>query len=257
MAQEFLFICGCPRSGTTALVRLLNAHHSIAIGMERYKYYANKKNIAKINRDLFRASSFFKLQDNQTNIQWKYFYKDLQDKYKFGVKYLGDKYPHYYRYYQQINENLDNTKWLFIIRDVVSIAKSYNARAADPDDSWSKSADYKKAVEHWNESLVETWKYQKSNPQPNLFVCEYEKLFSYDLEYMRAIFDFLDLNLDANTEVYFNQMKQDWLAKQKSSSKSSNSLNQSQLEYINHHAKHSLKNNLLKRFSCPIGANLA
>lgn len=251
MTQKYLFVCGCPRSGTTALVRLLNSHESFAIGMERYKYYANRKDINKINKGLFKSNTFFDLKDSQTNINWQYFYDELIDKYNNGVEYLGDKYPHYYRFYNQINNNLGNTKWIFIVRDIASIAKSYNARAADPKDRWSPKADFRKAVDHWNESLVETWKYQKNNPEPNLFVCEYEKLFNYDLDYLKSLLDFLEVELNPSIKMYFNEMKENWLNKQASSVKASTSLNEEQIRYINKNAKHTLKENLIKKFSEP------
>lgn len=249
MEQQYLFICGCPRSGTTALVRLLNSHNSLAIGMERYKYYANSKNISQINHEAFKSQTFFNLQDNQTNINWKYFYDELIDKYQSGVKYLGDKYPHYYRFYPQINHNLGDVKWIFIIRDVVSIANSYNARAADPKDQWSKEANFKKAVEHWNESLVSTWKYQKNNPNPKLFVCEYERLFNYDLDYLNSLLDFLEVEPDSQTETFFADMKQAWLAKKVTKPASSSKLNEMELQYIQEHANFALRDSLLKKFS--------
>jgi hypothetical protein len=249
MAQQYLFICGCPRSGTTALVRLVNSHNSLAIGMERYKYYANSKNISRINQGAFKSDTFFNLQDNQTNINWKYFYDELIDKYQLGVKYLGDKYPHYYRFYNQINHNLGDVKWIFIIRDVISIANSYNARAADPKDKWSPEANFKKAVDHWNEALESTWKYQKNNPNPNLFVCEYEKLFNYDLDYFNSLFDFLEVKPDFQTEAFFTTMKQDWLNKKATKPLSTLQLNDLEVAYINENANFILKDNLLKKFS--------
>jgi hypothetical protein len=251
MAQQYLFICGCPRSGTTALVRLLNSHHSLAIGMERYKYYASSKNISRINPAAFKSNTFFDLQDNQTNINWKYFYDELIAKYESGVKYLGDKYPHYYRFYPQINQNLGDVKWIFIIRDVFSIANSYNARAADPKDKWSKEANFQRAVEHWNESLVSTWKYQKNNPNPNLFVCEYERLFNYDFNYLNSLLDFLEVEPDSQTETFFTAMKQDWLDKKVAKPSSSSKLNDLELQYIQEHANFALKDSLLKKFSQP------
>lgn len=251
MKQKYLFICGCPRSGTTALVRLLNSHPSLAIGMERYKYYASQKRINKINRSSFKFDTFFNLQDNQTNINWKYFYDQLIPKYQSGVEYLGDKYPHYYRFYNRINHNLGDVRWIFIVRDVDSIARSYNARAADPKDSWSADADFTKAVDHWNESLTETWKYQKNNPNPKLFVCEYERLFSYDLDYLNSLLNFLELEEDSHVQTFFEEMKQDWLNKTAQKTHSSASLGEEEMNYIRDHANFALKENLIKKFSVP------
>ena len=257
MKQKYLFICGCPRSGTTALVRLLNSHPSMAIGMERYKFYANRQQINKINQASFKFNSFFNLQDNQTNINWKYFYDPLMPKYKSGVEYLGDKYPHYYRFYNRINQNFEDVRWIFIVRDIASIARSYNARAADPEDSWSAEANYVKAVDHWNESLMATWKYQKNNPEPKLFVCEYERLFSYDFDYLHSLLNFLELQEDAQVNKFFAEMKQDWLIKKKQKTHTANGLGEAEINYIQENANFSLKENLIKKFSIPYQAQVS
>jgi hypothetical protein len=47
MAQQYLFICGCPRSGTTALVRLLNSHNSLAIDINENANFIFKDNLLK------------------------------------------------------------------------------------------------------------------------------------------------------------------------------------------------------------------
>lgn len=250
MSQKFLFICGCPRSGTTALVKLLNSHKSIGIGMERYKNYADKNNIHKINNHAFTAQHFFDLKDEQTNIHWNYFYDNLKNKYEETVEFFGDKYPHYYRFYNQINENLmGNVKWVFIIRDIVDVANSYNSRAADPQDIWPEKANYERAVFHWNESLVKTWKYQKTNVYPNLFVCEYEKLFNYDLNYLVCLLDFLEVESDSNIKVCFEQMKTEWQRKQISKTERTNILKEYEFDYIKENANHALRDNIIKKFS--------
>ena len=249
MSQKYLFICGCPRSGTTALVRLLNSSPAIGIGMERYKYYANKQDINKINQDLFKPESFLDLKDEQTNIKWSKFYAELEPKYKSQIKYKGDKYPHYYRFYNQINEAFKDVKWIHIVRNIDSVAKSYNARAIDGKDIWPREADYRKAVAHWNESLVKTWEYQKKQVDPKLFVCEYEKIFSYDFDYLNSLLNFLEVDFHPNVEAYFSNMKREWETKQRSNTKSKNVLDRMQIRYISENAKHTLKNKLVEKFS--------
>lgn len=248
MKQEYLFICGCPRSGTTALVRLLNAHKSIGIGMERYKYYASQQNVHKINSNAFKAENFFNLQDEQTNLKWTQYYDDLRIKYQQGIDIVGDKYPHYYRFYDQINSNLNNVKWIFIVRNVVDVAKSYNVRSANPEDGWPSEANYKRAVVHWNESLAKTWKYQKSNYNPNLFICEYERLFGYETDYLKSLLNFLNVNFDSNIKAYFERMEQEWNTKQQYRSKPKANLNKLEIQYIEANAKQNLKNNLVNKF---------
>jgi hypothetical protein len=47
MAQQYLFICGCTRSSTTALVRLLNSHNSLAININENANFILKDNLLK------------------------------------------------------------------------------------------------------------------------------------------------------------------------------------------------------------------
>ncbi|NEP86465.1 MAG: sulfotransferase [Okeania sp. SIO2C2] len=65
---KYLFVCGCARSGTTAITKLLNAHPLIAIGVERYKHYAKQDLIHKLSPALFKLSVFFDIREEQTNI---------------------------------------------------------------------------------------------------------------------------------------------------------------------------------------------
>ncbi len=243
--QNYLFICGCPRSGTTALVNLLNHHPSIAIGMERYKHYATQENIHKINPDAFSSQYFFDLKKEQTNIMWETFYKNLVSKYQLRTNvFLGDKYPHYYKFYDRINEQFNNVKWIFIIRDIVDVALSYNVRAANPEDKWPENADYRKAVIHWNDSLSRTWKYIKHSQQDNLFVCEYERLFAYDREHFEALVNFLEIDSNFEFESLYSQSTKNWEQRQSLKAQIDNQ----QLEYINAHANTKLKDNLLHKF---------
>ena len=243
MSQKYLFVCGCPRSGTTALVRLLNSHKLLAIGMERYKYYASKNKINKINKSSFEEKFFFDFQDNQTNITWGYFYRPLKDKYQQGVVYLGDKYPHYYNFYNEIDQEFPNPKWIFMLRDIHDVAMSYNARAANPEDKWPAEADYTKAVVHWNDALAKTWKYLKANKDPKLFVCQYEKIFSYDENYLKSLTNFLEIDLSEDIQNFYSNMTKGWQERMKRKK----TMGQEQLDYIQEKAKITLKENLLKK----------
>ena len=241
--QKYLFICGCPRSGTSALVDLVNFHPLISIGMERYKYYVNKENIHKINPQAFNYEYFFDIKDEQTNIKWERIYEKLSQKYKLGNKLtLGDKYPHYYEFYNEINKQFQDVKWIFIIRDILDVALSYNARAYNPKDKWPKEANYKKAVAHWNSSLIKTWKYLKDCKAPNLFICEYEQLFSYNKDYFDSLVSFLEVDNFPELEVFYHQTTKHWHKRQNRKAKE---IEKEQLEYIDSKANIKLKKHLL------------
>jgi hypothetical protein len=56
-----LFLCGCPRSGTTELCRILNKHPHLSIGMERYKFIYEKQ-LEKLNDNFFSKEKFFSFE---------------------------------------------------------------------------------------------------------------------------------------------------------------------------------------------------
>lgn len=61
---NYVFICGCPRSGTSAMTQLLSAHSQIVIGIERFKYI--NKNL--LRPEMFRKDYFFRSIPSETNI---------------------------------------------------------------------------------------------------------------------------------------------------------------------------------------------
>jgi len=64
--MKYLFVAGCPRSGTTALVKILNSHDQIILGMERFKY------VNKITPNHFTKTNFLALDKQENNIDsWK------------------------------------------------------------------------------------------------------------------------------------------------------------------------------------------
>ena len=93
--MKYLFVAGCPRSGTTALVKLLNSHYQIILGMERFKYVKKK-----ITPNHFTKTNFLALDKQETNIfgkHWDNFYEEIDRKFQNNkVEIIGDKYPQYY-----------------------------------------------------------------------------------------------------------------------------------------------------------------
>lgn len=180
---------GCPRSGTTALWRLLTAHSKIRIGVERFGHRAFREDF--LSPELFEKERFFSPQQGDT------FYKDLI---KFNswyaaapkgyerAKYRGDKIPKLYTRLGKLYKNFPKAKVIFISRDIFDVANSYKARLEDPEDNWRLTT--KDAVKDWNLSLKAAVDFQD-----NLLVVEYEGLFSRG-EGCATIFKFLGLNFE-------------------------------------------------------------
>ena len=115
MKRNYFFICGCARSGTTALWRLVSAHQEVAVGVERYLRMA-RPNKFLLSEDLFEESRFFDLHDTNSKSlpsgkNGKY-YQDLKSRYN-NCKIFGDKIPRLYDYYTELNAAFAGMKMEF------------------------------------------------------------------------------------------------------------------------------------------------
>ena len=179
-----LFVCGCPRSGTTALWRLLTRHPKIGMGVERY---INKVdgNFIELTADLFKKERFFSLQKGDTHFPdltsggAGRYYADLQPRFD-DCEWLGDKMPILYKNYQGLFYRFPNAHVIFILRDVYDVANSFMARLENKEDNWGH--DYKDAVKKWNDSLERTYRFKKNGAK--IFCIDYEELYysDYDIE---------------------------------------------------------------------------
>ncbi|GIU02816.1 sulfotransferase family protein [Shewanella algidipiscicola] len=147
-----LFICGCPRSGTSALRNVFNADPRFALGMERY--YSRGSTTFSLKREHFSKSRFYDLQEGDTF--WASLDNCSSNKSYFDDSiYRGDKIPLLYKHLQSLFIEMPDSTVLFIVRDIYEVAASYNVRAKDENDSlWARNQDFKVAVDDWNESLV-------------------------------------------------------------------------------------------------------
>ncbi len=153
--MNYLFLTGAPRSGTSALTELISSHEQISIGMERYKFLYKS---GQLSKNHFDKDNFFSFKESETNINnesGKYvdYYRDLEQKFD-AAEIVGDKYPQLYKYWNPLFEEFgENAKFVVILRDIHSVASSFNVRAMNPKDKWPVENDYKAAVKIWNEAL--------------------------------------------------------------------------------------------------------
>ncbi len=131
--KTFFFICGCPRSGTTALWRLFAAHNEISIGCERYikdvvPHFTLKKN-------QFASSEFFK--HHEERLVDKKYYELLAPTYT-SRKVFGDKIPHFFLDYENLFAEIPRAKVLFVMKNIIDFAESFMNRLKDPKDIGEK-----------------------------------------------------------------------------------------------------------------------
>lgn len=199
MAKSFLFVCGCPRSGTTALWRLLVGDSRIRLGVERYgnRFYAREF----LTPDLFEKDRFFTPQQGDT------FYSDLTGFNPYYTKaqegfedaaYVGDKIPKLYGYLDQLQSNFPGCKTIFIFRNIFDVAASYKARMLDENDNWQLNVS--NAVADWNASLKAAQAYGG-----DLALVDYEKLLM-EQQGLDKLYAFLDLDITPEVRATFKNL---------------------------------------------------
>ena len=190
--HQYLFIVGCPRSGTTAMWELLSSSSKIVIGVERYAHRVFPP--FSLKPDLFEKERFLSLENGDT------FYNDLTEfnsyysncsKFFPTAKYIGDKIPRLYEYFDDFLEKFPNAKIIFMFRNIFDVAASYKARAKDVnDDTWDRSSGVETALEDWRKSIKSYHRYKSK--LKILPIC-YESLF-YKKEGLDKISSFLGID---------------------------------------------------------------
>lgn len=187
-SKKYLFVCGCPRSGTTALWRFLSGDQRIRIGVERYGNKFFSKHF--ISPEDFEKSRFFNLQEGDTFysdlVAFNAYYAEANIGYDDAV-YFGDKIPKLYQFFDKLLVNFPESKIIFIVRNIFDVAASYKARALDPEDNWSSGVS--EAIEDWNMSLR-----CAQNYKGDIIIVDYERFF-FEKSEVSKIYDFLKLNL--------------------------------------------------------------
>ncbi|SMF97478.1 Sulfotransferase family protein [Methylomagnum ishizawai] len=153
--MQYLFILGCPRSGTTVTARLLGSHPAIVLGIERYAKLFFKHGLEPA---LFEKDRFFDIRPGDAIYQdfsFKGYTADaatLRQRYD-QARYVGDKIPGLYRQPEAL-ARFPKTETLVIatLRNIWDVCLSYQARFySTGKNKWDKTA--LQGVQDWNRSL--------------------------------------------------------------------------------------------------------
>ena len=189
---KYLFVCGPPRSGTTALAQLLNHDDRILVGIERFKLIPSR-----ITRKHFMEDSFFKPKSEETNfLDYGRYYRAHHEKYKAGkLIYMGDKVPRYAYNLAHIAKTFPRCKILYLYRNVFDVASSFDVRAANQNDSWPKENDYRQALKHWHRGLQGLIEFAERYPYNEIFIVNYERFFSGQIAQLNMLYEYLGLEM--------------------------------------------------------------
>ncbi|MEO0438570.1 MAG: sulfotransferase [Pseudomonadota bacterium] len=196
--MKYLFVCGCPRSGTTALWRLMVSHPAIVLGIERFIFPATAKPFA-LDPSFYRKDRFFRYQAGDTHFpdltgaRRGDHYRKMKSRFS-DASYVGDKIPTLYRNYDGLFQKFPGAKVIFVFRNIFDVASSYKTRLLDETDTWNRGVS--ESISDWNQSLDFTLKTQLKSPEQILAI-EYESLF-FGRQQMqhsaRIILDYLGLD---------------------------------------------------------------
>lgn len=202
--REYLFLCGCARSGTSVLQRVLAGHAEIALGMERY--IRRFRQTGRLSPDLFEKTRFFDVREGDTFYQdlsrFDRTYGALAERYQ-DCRYVGDKIPLLYRGYDAIFEDFADARFIFISRNIWDVASSFKRRALNENDpTWGDGRGVSEAIREWNDAHRLTADAMRKYGD-RIFVINYEKLFG-EWCGLEAMFDFLGLSVTAGVKKVVN-----------------------------------------------------
>jgi len=172
--MRYLFVFGCPRSGTTVLGRLLASHPAVVLGIERFG------RVNSLDPQLFEIERFFDIRESDTHYS-SFDFKEyqlgediLRERY-VSAKWVGDKLPRLYRKLDGLKRfPKEDVMLVFAVRNVWDVCLSYHRRFMNPADSWNYTAS--DGVTEWNASLRGVMEAQKLGY--SLMVVDYDEMFA-------------------------------------------------------------------------------
>lgn len=194
--RQYVFATGCARSGTTALARLLNLHPDVCIGYERFGQLARE---GKLEPSLFEPDRFRDFREGDTH--WSGYapttYRaDVLKKIDTATV-VGDKAP---RLIENINQltAFPSVKLIFILREPLGVAQSFDKRAKNVNDSWDASRDARASIAQFNQAVKSIMDVIEHDRFETLIV-NHNTVFD-DPDEHRRLFSFLGVDPDKLTD---------------------------------------------------------
>ncbi len=191
MKPKYLFVSGCPRSGTTVLAHILNWSHEAFVGLERFASLLNRDPSMFIP-ELFEKPRLIHFAAGDCG------YNSYEAKADYNAWYVnpfnadrlerleqvGDKITNLYSHLGLFNclpWNSCEITILHIVRNVTDVAASYQTRMLEPSDGWNM--DYLQAIDDWSESVDRVHAFI-SLPTTNvrLSIVNYDSIFGGDFD---------------------------------------------------------------------------
>ena len=230
MNNPYLFIVGCPRSGTTLIQRMVNAHYQMAITPESHwipRFYAKPWAVnpegfvtRKLIRRLLAKPKFARLKLNEDELkmltgkakqisysQLVSLIFDLYGKAQ-GKPLVGDKTPDYVRSIQALHKLWPSARFVHVIRDGRDVALSmmdWTKVHPKPGDFVTWEKDRVSTAAAWWELNVQLGRRAGELLGPDLYYeIRYESLVNDPREESEALCIFLSVPYD-NSMLRFHE----------------------------------------------------
>lgn len=169
ITKSYLFICGCPRSGTTVMRWILSRHPKIVIGSERFIHRAHT-----LEPELFDKERFFTQRPGDTfyDISRASDFTSMKEKYD-DATWVGDKIPSLELTLDSLALSFPHSVVVAMLRNPIDVASSYETRFRSDDPSWSAGG-ASDAISDWNASISAI---ATASPDLQLIVVSYESTF--------------------------------------------------------------------------------
>lgn len=190
MVKDILFISGTARSGTTAMANMLNDQPGFLIGVERYNRLFRA---GEVTPGHFETPRFLDIRAGDSHKKGGFGDVDDPEDRFAAATVIGDKFPQLYQYYDTVFARFPDARHIFMIRNPLSVAESYQARTENPADKWQR--DFTMAVTDWNRGLKAVLSLPPAQ-RAQVFIAEYENVL-FEPVGLRRLFDFLDQPFDA------------------------------------------------------------
>jgi hypothetical protein len=188
------------------------------MGNERFKHLLKtKEGRAAFTPRLFAPERFLDFREGDTNIlptldpKHQRHYAVAEQRFRSGdVRCVGDKVRAFPPTVSTIIEHFPSPRFVFIYRDLLQVASSFEVRAANPQDIWPTSSDYQHALKRWQVAFASATAAMERGGDECTLLVKYERLFNFDRRTCDALFGFLGLDVSPSVRDEFQQMTAGW-----------------------------------------------
>jgi hypothetical protein len=161
------------------------SHEKIVLGLERYIQLVRRGKM--LATEMFEMESLFQRSPNE-----RPYYSLGRERYGEAV-WVGDKIPSLYRGYEGLEANFPGAEILFLLRNIIDVAASYEKQKSKLPDNWNRN--YQTAVEEWGQSIDSTLAFVRKQPRnTRIHIVSYEDFF-LESGCAQPLFDTLELEM--------------------------------------------------------------